>query len=312
MTGNNVMNFSDQQISTIKRTVAPDANAMEFDLFMNAARSYGLDPFRKQISMIIFSKDKPDKRRHAIIVGRDGLRSIAQRCGDYRPASGPAQFVYDEELKGPDNPKGIVSVSVELFKMDKNGDWHPVFGEAYWDEFAPIEEEWAYDEGLGRRAPNGKKKVNQTWAKMSRVMITKCAEAQALRAGWPDIFAGLYAEEEMDQAKAQEMRDVTPADDLTPSQRVAREDHHQRKNMLGDKAIMFVMEPTGIMERIKIGEVADRCLAFFEANDPDEVDAWSIRNREALREFWTESPNDALAVKTAMEKKIAQMQGAQS
>ena len=100
----NIVDYSASQLATIKRTVASDTNDLEFDLFMEAARSYGLDPFRRQISAIVFSKDKPDKRKMSIIVNRDGLRAIAQRCGDYRPASGPAVFDIDPDAKGPDNP----------------------------------------------------------------------------------------------------------------------------------------------------------------------------------------------------------------
>ncbi len=33
-------------------------------------------------------------------------------------------------------------------------------------------------------------------------MLAKCATMQALRAGWPDQFGGLYCEEELDRAKA--------------------------------------------------------------------------------------------------------------
>ena len=52
----NIADYTGAQLMTIKRTVASDTNDMEFDLFMEAARSYGLDPFRRQISAIVFSK----------------------------------------------------------------------------------------------------------------------------------------------------------------------------------------------------------------------------------------------------------------
>jgi len=288
--------FTPAQLTTIKNTVAKDTNALEFDLFMNAARSYGLDPFRKQISAIVFSKNDPRKRQMAIIVGRDGLRSIAARCGDYRPASGPAQIVYDEAAKSSVNPKGIVSVGVTLFKQDNRGEWHPVYGEAFWDEFAPIKDEWAYDQEAGQRKPTGKQTVDGNWSKMPIVMLTKCAEGQALRAGWPDQFGNLYAEEEM---QAHTTKDITPSDEI------AREAAHRRENAIGGKGIMMVMDQSGVMERIKIGEVADRCAEFIKNNDPEEVYRWSIQNREPLREFWTAEPNDALEVKKAIEAKTS-------
>ena len=293
--------YTASQMRTIKHTVAADTNAQEFDLFLEAARSYGLDPFRRQISAIVFSKDNPQKRRMTIIVGRDGLRSIAQRCGDYRPASKPAHFDIDETLKGPTNPHGIVRCGVELYKRDKNGERFPVYGEAYWDEFAPVKDEWAYDQQAGKRKPTGNQTLEGQWAKMPRLMIQKCAEAQALRAGWPDGFSGLYAEEEMDQARAREMRDVTP------SEAVEQENMHRRQNALGNRAILMSMDQTGVLQRVPVGDVADRCFGFIRDHEPEEVHAWQIQNREALKEFWAVEPNDALEVKKAIEAKTASL-----
>ena len=91
--------FSPAQLRTIRQTVARDANDTEFNLFMEAARSYKLDPFRKQIISVVFNKDKPDRRQQAIIVSRDGLRVLAQRCKDYRPATTPAQIAFDDSAK---------------------------------------------------------------------------------------------------------------------------------------------------------------------------------------------------------------------
>lgn len=306
-------NYTDAQLRTIKHSVAADANELEFDLFMNAARSYGLDPFRRQISIIIFSKNDPKKRKHAIIVGRDGLRAIAQRCGDYRPATDPAEFVYDESLKGPTNPLGLVSCRVRLWKQDNRGDWHPVSGEAYWDEFVPIEQDWDWtkENGQNRRQPkrdadgNIIEKAGGNWSKMPRIMLQKCAEAQALRAGWPGEFAGLYVEEEMDQARAREMRDITPQDDsLTPSQRIEREETHQRLNRLGDKAILMVMDDTAVLQRIPLGQVMDRATELIEQGTQMEVWLWRERNKVGLQEFWAHSKGDALELNKLIEKKI--------
>lgn len=291
--------FTPAQLTTIKNTVAKDTNPLEFDLFMNAARSYGLDPFRKQISAIVFNKDNAQKRQMAIIVGRDGLRAIAARCGDYRPASKKPDVVYDKDLVSPQNPKGIVSVSVELWKQDKGGDWFPVYGEAYWDEFAPLKEIWEYDQEAQKKQPSGKfYPVDGNWKKMPIVMLTKCAEGQALRAGWPDQFGNLYAEEEM---QAHTVKDITP------SQEIEQEAAHRRENAIGGRGLMMNMDGSGALQRLPMGEVADRCFEFIRENDAETVYKWSIQNREPLREFWSASPNDALEVKKQIETKTASL-----
>lgn len=290
-----IVEYTDSQMRTIKNTVAADTNAQEFDLFMGAAKSYGLDPFRKQISAIVFSKDKPGKRKMAIIVGRDGLRAIAQRCGDYRPASKAADIEYDVDLKSDGNPKGIVKASVELHKQDSNGNWYPVFGEAYWDEFVPLREIWGQNQS-GIYQPTGDHyPLDGNWKKMPIIMLTKCAEAQALRAGWPDEFGGVYAEEEMQ---------ATQAKDITPSERVNNETENMRNAAIGKgRSILMTLDDTGVFQRVDIGEMADRCFEYIDGNNPVDVHAWSIQNREPLKEFWAASPNDALAVKAKIEDK---------
>ena len=60
------------QLDLIRRTIAQDCSRAEFDLFIETAQRYGLDPFRRQIMPLVFSKDRPDKRRMVIIVGIDG------------------------------------------------------------------------------------------------------------------------------------------------------------------------------------------------------------------------------------------------
>lgn len=283
------------QIRTIRQTVARDANDIEFDLFMEAARSYGLDPFRKQIISIVFNKDKADKRQQAIIVSRDGLRVLAQRCGDYRPASAPASIVYDDSLKGPENPLGIVSATITLFKQDSRGVWFPVIGEAYWDEFAPVKDEWDYNQETGRRAPTGRKSVDGNWSKMPRLMIAKCAEGQALRAGWPDTFGNIYSEEEFDRLKA----------DASASEMLREYEKAEREVRIGGRGVLLVFDDAMKLEKVPMGQVADRCLEFIKSSDPEEVHKFRIRNEESLREFWAESPADALEVKRAMEAREA-------
>lgn len=293
----NIAHFTPQQLATIKNTVARDTNQIEFDLFMEACRSYGLDPFRKQIHAVVYSKDNEARRKMTIIVSRDGLRVLASRCGDYRPASEPAQVVYDADLKGPTNPKGILSATVRLWKQDRGGEWFPVIGEAYWDEFAPVADEWAFDEEKRKRVPTGKKVLDASgnWAKMPIVMITKCAESQALRAGWPETFSNLYTEEETDRMAAQ----------VSASDALAEFHKQEREKRIGGKALLMVFDDSAVLERVPIGSVADRCFDFVRSSDALEVHKFRIRNEHALREFWAENPGDALELKKAMEAKEA-------
>lgn len=291
--------FNPGQIALIRRTVAKDTNDDEFNLFIEASRRYGLDPFRRQISAIVFNKTNAERRQLAIIVTRDGLRVIAQRCKNYRPASEPAEFEIAEGLKGPTNPKGIVRAVVRLWQQDNRGDWFPVVGEAYWDEFAPVKEEWKENTETRRREPTGKFYLDGKWPQMPQLMLQKCAEAQALRAGWPDQFGGLYVEEEMHKAEV----------DLTATEIVAAEEEKARAAKIGGRGILCSFDPTGVLENVPAGAMADRCLEFVRENDAETVYRWSIQNRAALQQFWTMEPSDALEVKKEIEAKAAKLTG---
>lgn len=290
--------YTAAQIKTIKATVAADTNALEFDLFMEACRSYRLDPFRKQIHAVVYNKDKADKRKMAIIVSRDGLRVLAQRCQDYRPASEPAQIIYDKSLEGPTNPKGIASVTVRLWKQDSMGHWYPVIGEAHWDEFAPVSEEWAWDDASGKRKPTGRKALaDGNWTKMPIVMITKCAESQALRAGWPDQFGSIHSEEEMDRLKT----------DVSASEALEAHEREERQARVGGPGLMLVFDATSmVMEKVPMGQVADRCLAFLKEATPEEAMTFKVRNHAPLRDFWAHEKSAALEVNRAIEAKEAE------
>lgn len=290
------------QMRLVKDTVAKDCNAEEFNLFMEAARSYGLDPFRKQILPMVFGKTAkdPSKRRMSIIVARDGLRVIASRCRNYRPASDKAEWEIDPALAGPLNPKGLISCTVYLWQQDTQGTWFKVKGEAEWDEFAPITDEWA-DGPDGKRRPTGKKVLDASgnWAKMPKIMLEKCAEAQALRAGWPEQFGGLYAEEEMDRAKVL---------DLTASEIVAAEAEEQRMKAIGAAdAIPMTWGDNWALEMIPVGQFFDRAAEYVHDSEAATVERWRDANRIGLQQFWAKSPTDALELKKLIEAKTAKV-----
>jgi phage recombination protein Bet len=282
------------QLRTVRNTVAKDATDTEFSLFMEACRAYGLDPFRRQLCLIVFNKNNPEKRSHAIFPSRDGLRVMASRCQDYRPASEPAEFVTDPDMKGTANPEGLVSCTIRLWKQDNRGEWYPVIGIAYWDEFAPLREVWAPDES-GKRRPTGVYELDTSgqWGKMPRLMLQKCAEGQALRAGWPETFGGMYLEEEMDRAKV----------DADAAELVRQHEAEERQARIGGPGLMMVFDDSATLEKVPTGQVFDRVSEFLEHADPEEAYKFRVRNEQPLREFWAHDKAAALELKKVLEDK---------
>ena len=289
------IDFTNQQLALIKKTVAADTNPDEFELFAHMAKHLRLDPLRRQIYAFVFSKNDPKKRRMSIIVAIDGFRTIADRTGAYRPDEDEPTFEIDPSLKSPLNPIGLVKATVRVWKHS-HGAWHKVTASAYWDEYAPIKDEWAEGED-GRRRPTGKQTLDTTgnWGKMPRLMLAKVAEALALRKAWPDDFSNVYAAEEVDRSRAAEMTAWEAAEAGATEKRLEQIGQGQ--------AILFQFDPTGAPEPVPLGKIADRVAEFVERNR-EEVSAIGLfesRNRHALRDFWARSPSDALEVKKLME-----------
>lgn len=289
-------NHTAAQIDLIRRTVAKDCNDNEFDLFCTVVRNTGLDPFRKQIYAFVYSKDDAAKRKMAIVTGIDGMRAVAARSKRYRPDEEEPRFEYDADLKGPLNPLGLVKATVRIWMKDDGGlDWRPVAGVAYWDEFAPVVDEWAWNEQQHKRTPNGQQKLEGNWPKMGRVMLAKCAEAQAIRKAFPEDLSGIYETSEMDQANSR--------DDWTPSQLAEQHREEDRLRRIGGaNAILFQLQPNVPLRHINVGEAADRIIeATRDFLAIDQLDWFESVNREALRDFWARSPGDALEAKKHLE-----------
>ena len=116
--------FSVNEIALIKSIAAPKCTDDEFKLLLYQAKTYGLDPLRKQIWAIKYTDNKPA----SIFVGRDGLLAIAHRSGafdgmesgyrmDGTNAIGWAK-VYRKDMKYP------FSVEVSMKEYNRNqGTW---------------------------------------------------------------------------------------------------------------------------------------------------------------------------------------------
>jgi phage recombination protein Bet len=287
--------WSGRQLDVMRRTMCADATDAEFEQFIQYAVAKRLDPFVGQVILVVYSKDNPKKRKSTIITTQAGCRVLAQRCGSYRPATDEPNFTYDDGLKGPANPLGLVKCTTTLFIQDNKSDWYPVNGVAYWDEYAPIKEMWADDQESGRRKPTGKKTVEGNWAKMGRTMLAKCATMRALAAGWPDTFSGVYSEEEIDRDKALDLDAVQ----LIEADRVER---RKVQVAMRDNDVAFVDEG-GVLVFLPAGQFADNMLRLASAyKTRKQIESLRIRNREGLKRHWALHKHEALQLKAELEK----------
>jgi phage recombination protein Bet len=299
--------YSAPQLALIRQTVAKDCNQNEFDLFIEICKQQGLDPFKKQIYGQVYNKDDAKKRQLVIVTSIDGYRSKAQRNGDYRPADEETRFESDATLKDPQsNPMGLIRAIVKVFKFGPDKVWYPVVGEARWDEFAPLDDadfEWVDtgevwpDSGKPKKrkvAKSDKKTLKEgNWKNMPHLMLSKCAEAQALRRGWPEVLSGLYVQEEMDKVYI----------DMTASEAADAHERDERlKRIAGKEAIPAIFEMSNGLQLIPMGQFSDRVLEHLGTLESAEsMDFWREQNSLGLKQFWAYEPSEALELKKRME-----------
>jgi phage recombination protein Bet len=272
--------FEGRQLDLIRKTVAKDCDTAEFEQFVHICRAVKLDPLRRQIYCFVFNKHKPEWRQMTVVTAIGGYRAIAERTGAYRPDDRAPRYEYGEK-DAKTNPLGIFRCEVTVYKHS-HGEWFPVIGEAYWDEYVPLKD------GL----IDGKK---TGWVKMPRIMIAKCAEANALRKAWPDDFAGVEVEEEIDR-RTIELSATELADEAAMNKRF---------EMIGGINAITVDWCNGEpLAREPVGTFGDRVLEFIHVHklsDPSRVRLFQDRNAEALKEYWARDKSGALALKQEFE-----------
>jgi len=190
---NNTIEFTRDDIELIKSTICKGATDGELKLFTNTCRSLGLNPFARQIFAVKRWDSKERREVMSIQVSIDGLRLAAERTGLYGGQLGP--FFSNGEIAV--NEKGLRDVVWfdgwpfdEAPKLAKVGVIRKDFAEPLWAQ--------AKMSSYAQTTKDGA--LTHMWQKMPEIMLSKCAESQALRKAFPQELSGVYTTEEMGQA----------------------------------------------------------------------------------------------------------------
>lgn len=198
--------WSPDQVLVLKEQCAPEATDVELAFFLNVAKSRGLDPFARQIYAI--HRYVKGKKRMTIQTGIDGYRLLAERSGAY---AGNDEPVFTHKQGSPYPSTATVTV------------WRLVGGQRYafsatarWAEYCPV---------------NKKGEVPTMWRAKPYLMLSKCAEALALRKAFPGDLSGIYTDVEMEQAGLVIDVEATPLKSGRRSRQQEEDDQQHHSSM---------------------------------------------------------------------------------
>lgn len=175
-----LITFTEEEIETIKRTVASEANTDELKMFLHVAKSYGLDPFNKEI-FFWKVKGKP-----TIMTSRDGYLKIADRQPQYDGLVSDVVRKNDNFKRKSDGIEheygtergDIVGAYALVYRKDRS---YPVYVFASFEEY---------------------RSDTKVWYQYPSAMILKVAESMALKRSFS--VSGLVSREEMDVQQLEE------------------------------------------------------------------------------------------------------------
>ena len=176
--------WSSEQLSLIKNTVAKGTTDEELRLFLYTAKRTGLDPLVKQIHAIRRWSGDINGYVMSIQIGIDGYRLTAQRTGEMNGQDGPYWCGENGEWKEVWLTSEPPPLAAKVIVWRKGHD-RPYVGIARYEAYV-------------QKKKDGK--PNSMWAKMPDGQLAKCAEGLALRKAFPNELSGTPTEDEMGQA----------------------------------------------------------------------------------------------------------------
>jgi phage recombination protein Bet len=302
--------FTPEQLQLMKNTVAKGATDDEFMLLLHLAKTYGLDPFAKEIWCIKYVPQGRDPRDFpaTIFSSRDGYLKIASRDKQMNGIVSDAVYSGDTMQRLPNglveqrygNPRGeLIGAWALVHRKDRD---YP----AYF--YAPFKEY-----GAGN---------NPTWKKYPTAMIIKVAEAMALKRAFSisglvtqeeiglDMVAqqdaGTSAEVVVESVVAEPAPVHVPGTVSTQAEIDEREIAGHRTRLMYAKKIEEVVQIWGeIPKRLKPELLADKEAAKkrFEKKDKPKP----VRDEQLMREF-VEQPNLGMNHPNASDEQLREIQ----
>lgn len=172
--------WSEVQLAALRQLGVSEASTGDLNVFLNYTQRTGLDPFTQQICMVGRWDSQLGAKKQTIQVQIAGLRTLAQRTGQYAGRLGP--FWCGEDGVWKDVWLDDVPPKAARVGTLRHGFKEPLWNVCLWREFVATTREGH---------------PTAMWRNKGVLMLGKCAEAGALRAAFPIDLSGLYIAEEM-------------------------------------------------------------------------------------------------------------------
>lgn len=172
--------LTDKDLKTLEMAgIIPNGTpAAMVAVFSRVCSEKRLSPFSKQIHLTGYNTK--EGKKYAIITGIDGFRSLAARTGLH---AGTDDTKYDILPNGSFKTAAQLMAEKRLPASAAVTVWKVVAGQRVSFTHTAVFVEFSTGQ--------------QKWATMPIQMIGKCAEAFALKKGWPDELADLHVEDEI-------------------------------------------------------------------------------------------------------------------
>jgi phage recombination protein Bet len=280
----------ESQLDLIQRTVAPGLTAEEFALFCHVARVRHLDPLQRQIHAVKRTTWDPEKNGYvekmSLQTGIDGYRSIANRTGLYMPSD---RLPLAEDL-GKENLR--VTCWVKKFS-NNDGQWHEFGATAYYREYVQTR----------KNKVTSKIEPNAMWEKMPINQLTKCAEALALRRGWPEELGQIYVDEELPSTEPVYLPPEQHKQNKTQREMGSLKVSSEPNRGHGNEGTQRVPEQEICVECRQVNGHTEECKQNPK-NNAQAASAAQKEQKKSKREVWATQPGHDPAVHIPFDEGI--------
>lgn len=162
---------------TIKKFLCPKASDQELMLGLQIAKTFNLNPLKREIYFVKYKEDQPMQ----VLTGYEVYLKRAERSGKYNGL--------DIKSEGSVTT-GDLKAIVKVYRKDWD---NPLTHEAFYSEYVQVKKDYQ----------TGKIEPNTFWKNKPITMIKKVAVSQAFRMAFPDEFDGMpyTSDEVIDQEK---------------------------------------------------------------------------------------------------------------